>query len=182
MESSVTSESSRRLRSEARSLPRSADELVALFRRVIELPRLQVIEVTGDKFTVSRLVAEGEAVIPEEHDVVEVDADFVIRKVQEASGLVELPFEPQRHPHMALLEATEMVVKQRLRPTFLIAPEGEWLSAFLGLPEGAIPESCFGMRVIYTENELFENKVLVLGGTTNLLTDVSYGVVIDMGD
>lgn len=182
MESSATPESgSRRLRSDTRPLPRSADELVALFKRVIELPGIQKIEISQTQFVVARMVGDGELVVPDPGEQVEVDAGFVLQRITEQDGLVELAFDPTRHPYLSLLEATAMVNGQRLRPTHLIAPEGEWLAAFLGLPEDATPESCFGMKVLYTKSESFENKILVLGGPTNLLTDVSYGVAIDMG-
>jgi hypothetical protein len=184
MESSATTETEqRRLRSDTRGLPRTAEELVALFKRVVELPGIQKIEVTPAQVLVQRLVADGESVIPEpEEENESLDPAFILSLIEKNGGLVALEFDPARHPYISLLEATSKISAQKLRPTFIVVSPGGWLGAFLGLPEGEFePDTCFGMKVIYTANEIFEEKLLVLGGPSNLLTDVSYGVVIDMG-
>lgn len=183
MESSVTTETERRLRSDVRALPRSPEELVGLFKRLIELPGIQKVEVTPQNITVQRLISDQEAVIPEagEGEAAEVDVSFLLTSITKTEMLVELPFDPERHPYHALLGATAHIHEKKFRPSFLVAPEGEWLGAYLGLPEGTVPESCFGMRVIYTRDDAFEDKLLVLGGPTNLLTDVSIGVAINLG-
>lgn len=182
MESSATTENGRRLRSDTRALPRTAEELVALFKRVIELPDLQKVEVTPTQVLVQRLVSDDESVIPEPEDARdEADPEFILKTIEKSGGLVELEFDPNRHPYISLLDATGKISAKKFRPSYVIAPAGGWLGAFLGLPEGAEPETCFGMKVIYTGSDLFEDKLLVLGGPSNLLTDVAYGVVIDMG-
>jgi hypothetical protein len=179
--SSEVAETERRLRTDQRVLPRTPEELVDLFKRTIDLPGLQKIEVTPTQFVVQRMVSDGEAVIPSGEESSAVDPTFLLTTLQKGNALHVLPFAPDRHPHMSLLEATDYVTGLRLRPTFLIAPEGEWLGAFLGLDEKAVPSSCFGMKVIYTRDESFADKILVLGGPTTLLTDVACGVVIDIG-
>jgi hypothetical protein len=183
MESSATTETERRLRSDTRTLPRSPEELVALFKRLIELPGIQKVEVTPQNITVQRLISDQEQVIPEvgEGEAAEVDPIFLPTAISKNEALVELSFDPERHPYHALLGATDMIHEKKLRPSFIVAPEGEWLGAYLGLPEGTVPESCFGMRVIYTRDDAFEDKLLVLGGLSNLLTDVSIGVAINLG-
>lgn len=183
MESSATTETERRLRSDVRTLPRSPEELVLLFKRLIELPGIQRVEVTPQNIIVQRLISDNEQVIPDagEGESTEIDIGFLLTSISKNEALIELPFEPDRHPYHALLSATAHIHDKKLRPCFLIAPEGEWLGAYLGLPEGAVPESCFGMRVVYTRDEAFEDKLLVLGGPSNLLTDVSIGVAINLG-
>ncbi len=183
MESSTTTESERRVRSASRMLPKSPEGLVNLFKKVVDLPGLHSVEITGTAFTVQRLVGDDEPVFPTEEatDDSALDLSFILSNLQARDRLVELDFSPDRHPYLSLLEATAKITEQKVRPTHLVVAEGPWLGAFLGVEGGKPLETCFGMKVIYTRSETFEDKILVLGGATNLLTDVIYGVAIDMG-
>lgn len=182
MDSVMMPKTERRIRSESRMLPKSLESLVNLFKQVVELPNLHSIEVTGTAFTVQRIVGDGEEVIPTvDADDSVLDPAFILSTLQARDRLVELDFDPQRHPYHALLLATHTISALHLRPTFLVVAEGPWLQAFLGLSSDEALDTCLGMKVIYTRSETFEDKILILGGATNLLTDATYGVAIDMG-
>lgn len=176
MESSTAPDEARQLRTHIQPLPRTVDEIVALFKRVVLLPDTQEVRVTPEEFSVRRVVAEGDDVIPKLEGPQQVDLEFVLKRVD----LSSLPFDPGRHPYMSLEKATRMLMAYRVKPTFVVAESGEMLSAFLALDDPR-PTNLFGMPVVYDNHEMFEDKVLILGGSTPLLTDVTHGIIIDMG-
>lgn len=180
MESAVAPDEGRRLRTHAQPLPRTIEEIVALFKRVIELPDTQEIRITPAEFSVQRLVADGESVIPSVEVAQHVDAAFVLERVEASGNLSSLSFDPQRHPYLSLELATRTLSAYRVKPTFLAAQRAEDLSAFLAL-EDPRPQSVFGMPVIYSDTPSFEDKLVVMGGPTNLLADVTHAIIIDMG-
>lgn len=179
MESAATDEA-RRLRTHTQPLPRTVEEIVALFKRVIELPDTYEIRITTAEFSVQRMVADGESVIPVLEAPQQVDAAFVLERVEASGNLSSLPFDPDRHPYLSLELATRMLGAYRVKPTFMVAQTGESLSSFLALEE-ARPSSVFGMPVVYSDTPSFEDKLVVLGGPTALLTDVTHAIIIDMG-
>lgn len=179
MESAATEEA-KRLRTHTQPLPRTVEEIVALFKRVIELPDTYEIRVTTNEFSVQRMVADGEPVLPSVVDAQQVDVAFVLERVESAGNLSSLPFDPERHPYLSLELATRMLGAYRVKPTFLVAQTGDSLSSFLALEEGK-PQGVFGMPAIYSDTPAFEDKLVVLGGPTALLTDVTHAIIIDMG-
>lgn len=179
MESSAAQDESRRLRAHTQPLPRTLEEIVALFKRVIELPDTREIRITPTEFVVQRVVADGEPVIPS-NDVQQVDVPFILERLEGGGQLSSLPFDPERHPYLSLELATRTLSAYRVKPTFIVAADGETLSSFLALDD-VTPKTVFGMNVIYYENQMLEDKVLVLGGPTSLLTDVTHGIIIDIG-
>lgn len=179
MESAATEEA-KRLRTHTQPLPRTVEEIVALFKRVIELPDTYEIRITTNEFSVQRMVADGEQVLSSVVDAQQVDPTFVLERVESSGNLSSLPFDPERHPYLSLELATRMLGAYRMKPTFLVAQTGDSLSSFLALDEGK-PQSIFGMPVIYSDTPVFEDKLVVLGGPTALLTDVTHAIIIDMG-
>ena len=180
MESSAAAEA-RRLRMHVQPLPRTIEEIVALFKRVVELPHTHEIKLTPAEFSVQRMVADGESVVPSSEDeVAEIDPADLLTALEKSDALHQLKFDPERHPYQALEFATRMITSFRLRPSHIVAPSGEWLSAFLDLTDPR-PERVFGMQVVYTDKAIFEDKILVVGGPTTMLIDASVGVIINMG-
>lgn len=106
-----------------------------------------------------------------------MDFDDILGSVD----LVELEFQPDNHPYLQLYDATRRLVDRGLTVTAILAPDPDTLSAFLGLEEEE-PEAVFGIRVIYMHSEKYPDKLVVVGGPTSYLLDLSNGVVIDIGE
>lgn len=176
MESSAAQDEGKRLRMHTQPLPRTLEEIVALFKRVVELPDTHEIRVTPSEFFVQRMVRDGEDIIPRLDVPQEVDLPFILSRID----IKPLPFDPSRHPYLSLELATRMLTSLRVKPTFIAAQSGEMLSAFLALDDME-PTTIFGMNVIYSDSELLEDKIVVFGGTSSLLTDLTHGIIIHMG-
>jgi hypothetical protein len=180
MESLPTSpdENERVVRTAILPLPRSLSQLVWLVQRMLSLPQLQRLEVATDGVTVERCVFPNEEVAPVA-SFPYPDAKFILRTVQELGALHEMPFDPEVHPYLALLEATNQIHKAGLRPCAIVAPDAEWLSAFLGIDDART--SVFGMEVILAGEDVLDNRLVVLGGTSPFIFDASYGVIVVSG-
>jgi hypothetical protein len=171
-------ESEKKPRTHTEPLPRSLEELVQLFKLGISLPDVEEIRVTASEFHIRRVVEDGQVVLPKESGLDEaLDPDFVLGRIE----LEELPFVPEAHPYRNIEAAMRQVMVRGLRPGFLFAPEGPWLSAYLDLPETPPIAHVFGMRVVYSHLETYQEKFVVVGGPTQYLTDASFGAIIDMG-
>lgn len=169
-----------KLRTHSEPLPRSIDLIVALFKRVVQLPQVQEIRVTPDEFVVSRLMEEDDeaAVVPKTETKVDADIEYVLAKTE----LHEAPFDPGKHPYIALAEATERLTRDRLRVCGIMAPKGSLFADYFGLDEDSAPEAFMGIRVIYHNlEEKFPDKIVVFGGPTIYFNDASHGVIIDTG-
>lgn len=157
-------------------LPRSVEDLVAFFKSVIVLPCLEEIRVTPKSVSVRRLVEEGEPVLPRRSEE-RPDPPFVLGRLE----LDHLPFDPEAHPLLSLLDAMGRVTDRNLRPSHLLAPEGPWVAAYVGLPGDEPPSHLYGMEVLCSSADEFEEKMVVVGTSTGYLEDARFGVVIDMG-
>lgn len=180
MESSTAGGDDRVLKSEKLSPPRTAEGLVELFKRLIALPYTQSILVQPSSVTVERMVMAGEDVVPKAVNSGPPDVGFLLATLEKKGALHELEFRVDRHPHMALFEATQMISGKDLRPQHLVAPDASWLSAFLGLDEGQAPSSVYGMTVHYVGEELMDERILVVGGTSPFFSDSEIGIAIPL--
>lgn len=168
-----------KLRTHSEPLPRSIDLIVALFKRVVQLPQVQEIRVTPEEFYVSRLMDnDEEPVVPKTETKIDADVEYVLAKTE----LYEAPFDPTKHPYIALAEATERLTRDRLRVCGIMAPKGSLFADYFGLDEDVVPEAFMGIRVIYHGlEEKFPDKIVVFGGPTVYFNDATHGVIIDTG-
>jgi len=153
---------------------------MAYLKKVLVLPSVQKVEVTPSQISVFREVREGEAVVPG-GDVAEVEVDIgdLIRSIE----LVNHEFIPGEHPYISLERAARTLTEEDMFVTHILAPEGEWLSAWLSLDyvppqEGRV----LGMKVMYSTSDMLDGRVLLLGSPSSagLLVDTTNGIVIDM--
>lgn len=160
-------------------LPASSEKVVALVKRVLQLPRVQEIRITPTTFEVTRLLDPAEAaVIPEADAAVEIDFDFLLTRLR---VLEEVPFSPDTHPYIALVQATQHIATQRLIVSALFAPTSEALEAYFGLDENPGITHFMGIPVIFHHDERYPMKLLVVGGPTSYVSDATAGIIIDIG-
>jgi hypothetical protein len=166
-------------RTHTEPLPRSLEELVALFKKAIQLPHVEEVRVTSKTFELRRLVADREEVFPKDTEVLdEFDPEFVLSHIE----LDELPFDPERHPYHNAEIAMRMITSRGYQPRFLVAPEGPWVAAYFDLPEEPPPTHVFGMKVIHDTSDAYHEKLVVIGCNGPYITDAVYGVIIDIGE
>ena len=165
------------LKTHVEALPPDQDALLALFKRAIQLTGVEEIRITPeDGFLMRRQCEEDEKPWPTTDDV-EVDADFVLARLE----LEEVPFHPDAHPLQTVAEAVRMVTTQGFIPSFFFAPEGGWVAAYMDLPATPAPTHVLGMRVATFHTDTYQEKFVVVGGPSNYLADACYGVIVDMG-
>jgi len=166
------------LRSHSEPLPRGNDQLVALFKRVVQLPDVMEIRVTPKEFMVLRNMKDDSPVVPKTETTVDADIEYVLAQTE----LSEPEFDPRRHPYVALADATAQLSKRRLQVCGIVAPEGSLLADYFGLPEDEVPETFMGIRVIYHSlEEKYPDKIVVFGGPTVYFNDATHGIIIDTG-
>lgn len=169
-----------KLRTHSEPLPRSIDQIIALFKRVVQLPNVMEIRVTPEEFAVSREMDEDDdqQVVPKTETKIDADVEYVLAKTE----LVESVFDPAQHPYVALAEATAKLTRDRLRVCGIMAPKGPLFADYFGLPEDELPEAFMGIRVIYHSlTDKFPDKIVVFGGPTIYFNDATHGVIIDTG-
>lgn len=168
----------RRPKTHTQPLPRSKEALIDLLKRALELSEVEEIRVTPSEFHIRRSVHEDEEVLPKtDTSKLEIDPDFLLKSLE----LEELPIETKDdHPYLRLQHACSRIGAKGLSAIALLAPDGEWLSAFLGLDESR-PERVLGLRAVYTVSPSYEEKIVVIGASSNFLIDARVGVIIDLG-
>lgn len=166
------------LRTKILPIPRSTDELIELFRQVLGLSNVQEFKVTPSGVTVQRFVEDGEDVIPGEIHVSDIDADFVLKSVEQEN----LSFDPEEHAYLRMKRAVQTLLNRRQRPCAVLAPNPEMFAAFLGLDTPA--ETFFGFPILYLTSESMSgaDKCVVVGGPTDSIRDATHGIVVDMGE
>jgi hypothetical protein len=167
------------IRAHTEPLPGSIDEVVAFLKRVLVLPNVQKVEVTSTQISVMRQVREGEPVVPVELLEDNVDVSALLKRLQPE----QYPFDPEEHPYFCLEGACRTITNKKLFVTHILAPEGEWLSGWLGL--SYVPSNrsrVLGMQVVYANHELLEGRIVLLGSTSSscTLADVVHGIVVDI--
>lgn len=160
-------------------LPRTTDGIVTLFKRVIVLGYVQEVSVTPTGFSVTRMVNEGEAVIPESSDG-PVDLKFTLESVERHAELDQLAFDPEKHPYLALEEATRKLSDRGLFVSHLAAHDPAEVSALFALSVEK-PTTLLGFPILYDHELVQSGTVVVFGGRSRLLSDVVAGIIIDMG-
>ena len=168
-----------KLRTHRQALPRGVDALLRLFKRAIQLSAVEEIKVTPEVFSVTRVMDEADPgeVFPKESADDDADPLYLLSKVE----LENAPFDPEQHPFLALVAATRALGKTSSRVAAILAPDDGSFAAYFGLEADERPELFLGMRVIYNQDEKYSDKLVVLGGPTAYLADVTNGVIIDMG-
>lgn len=170
-----------KLRTHSEPLPRSADQIISLFKRAIMLPHTMEIRITPEEFLLSRELEDDEEVVfPKSETKVDADIEYVLART--VDNLYEPPFDPSRHPYIALQEATAHLAKDRLRVCGIMAPKGSLFADYFGLDEDEMPETFMGIRVIYHSlTDKYPDKIVVFGGPTVYFNDATHGVIIDTG-
>jgi hypothetical protein len=149
-------------------------------KKVLALPYVQRVEVTTAEIRVTRQVRDGEPVVPEDL-VVEaaVDVGALVKRIQPE----QYPFRPDEHPYFCLEGATRTITERKLFVTHILAPEGEWLSAWMGLDYVPVQGArVLGMKIVYSDSDLLDGRIVLLGSASSagLLADTLHGVVIDL--
>lgn len=168
-----------KLKTHSEPLPRGTDQLVALFKRVVLLPHVVEIKVTPTEFLVVRDMGEDEdaPVVPKAETQVAVDVDAMLANIY----LMELEFDPERHPYIALHNATALLSRDRRVVCGIMAPEGPLMADYFGLPENEMPDTFMGIRVVYHDSEKYPDKIVVVGGPTVYFNDATQGIILDTG-
>lgn len=160
-------------------LPASVEKVVAMFKRVLQLPNVQEIRVTPNTFEVTRLLEPTEtSVMPEPESIQDIDFDFLLSNLR---VLEEVSFSPDNHPYIDLVKATQKINSQKLVVSAMAAPTPEVLCAFFGLDDDPTLTHVLGIPVIFHRDSRYPMKLVILGGSTNYISDASTGVIIDMG-
>lgn len=150
--------------------------LVSLFKRVIQLPGIMDIRVNASGLEVTRIVTPGEEVVPKSLAAYMYDDAFLpailprmnLSRVQDVG-----------EPILTALTAFNAVATQGLHPVRVVAPvDKEALASYLGMEVG-IP-FLFGVPVSYVLGDEYHAQVIVLGGTSLLLDDITAGVCFDL--
>jgi len=170
-----------KLRTHNEPLPRSIDQIIALFKRAVQLPHVMEIRVSPEEFHVVREMEDDEEpVLPKSETKIDADIEYVLSRTVE--NLFEPEFDPARHPYVALRDATEHLSKDRLRVCGIMVPRGPLFADYFGLDEDAMPETIMGIRVIYHNlTDKYPDKIVVFGGPTVYFNDATHGVIIDTG-
>ena len=168
------------IRSHSEPLPQTLDEVMAYLTMVLSLPNVRKVEVTPERIQILRQVREGEAVVPSDM-AIEGPAD--VPTLMRTVDMDQYPFDPQEHPYWCLEGAMRKITDRHMFVTHILAPQGEWLSAWLDL--SYIPAQgsrLLGVKVIYSDSDLLDGKVVLLGSinSAGLMTDVINGIVIDL--
>lgn len=153
----------------AMPLPPSREDVISTVKQMLALSGVKKIEITARRLAMTRAVRENEPIFPES-DVV-ADPTFLLPRLE----LVEIS--SAAHPFLTLERATSELLARGLKVSAIFAPQGPLLGAFLGREDE--PKYVFGYTVVYTANPTFENKLLVVGGTTAWVSDATHAVVID---
>lgn len=156
------------------ALPPTREKLVALFMASVALPDVQEIKVTPTSYSVTRLVADGEDVLPKS-SADSVDAEFLIQHTEHE----ELDPEPDLHPYLLLEKAMRRLTERGLVPVCLLVPQGGLFPAFFALPDHDRLDHFMGVRVVYFDDEEM-TKIVVVGGRNPYFAEASLGIFIDM--
>jgi hypothetical protein len=174
----------KKLKTHKQALPRSVEGVVALFRHVVLLREVQEIRVTPTEFEVSRLLEADstEDVVPSPAEKNDVEPEFLFKRLD----LTHVEFNPDRHPYLTLVKATEEMTEVNVRPIAVMAPSADLFAAFFGLDDGAQPPHFLGLRMIYgvfgeSQDHNYADKIVVVGGPTPYLSDATHGFIIDIG-
>lgn len=162
------------------ALPETKDLLLKRLATIFTLPNVQKVTVDNKEIEVLRQCRESEPVIPGDVADSVVDLADLIKRINKDSH----PFDPEEHPYYVLEQAMRRITSKHLSVTHIVAPDGGWLAAWLGVDfDFRAGDKCFGMTVVYTNAELMSGKVVLLGSSNPAapLVDVSYGVIIEMG-
>lgn len=160
----------------------SADvQLLRFLSRLLKLERLQRIELTAQSIFVSRLVTEGEDVLPQGlSQVLEMpelpDVEFLLQRLELMNCSVEAPSNPVIGLHTAVrdLEARGLIA------CAVLAPEGDYFDAYFGFPEDANVDRFLGMLVVRS-NQIEGGKLVILGSVLGMAVEATHGVVLDTG-
>lgn len=166
------------LRKHETPLPKSMDGIMGYIQRVLGLSQVIKLEVTPSSITVWRQVADGEPVVPDELREVVLDVSALLEGIE----LTGLDYDPEVNPYYALVEATALLRKRNLHPTHILTQNVELLSAWLGFDQDVT--HVLGLEVAVYNNEKYgQGRVVLTGaaGSSSLLSDVTHGVVVDMG-
>jgi len=168
----------KKLRTADLPTPRTAEGVIALVKRVIGLSSVMEIRITPSGVSVTRSMDSDDPVVPEPGEINDdVDFEFLLGRVE----LIEQRFDPESHPYLSLEAATRRLTGEGLRVAAILAPEPEILAAYLGYDEGVEPRTVFGIRVVYSTESKYPDKIVVIGGPTLFLSDATHGIILDIG-
>lgn len=154
-------------------LPTSYDSVLLFLRYLLTLSKLQRIEINRETIRVERRVANELApVIPDE-----LPNTLTAEDVMERLELELQPAHP--HPSLSFVAATQRLQELGLRTVGVLAPPGEFLGAFQGLPAGKPATTCYGWPVLVSSDPVMDNKLVVVGGQSSYFYDAQVGIVID---
>lgn len=166
------------LRTADLQMPRTAEGVISLVKRVMELSAVTEIRITPNGISVTRsMESDDDAVVPEIEGTDTPDFDFMLERIE----LLQIPFDPGSHPYMCLESATRRLTGEGLKVVAILAPDPETFAAYLGLDEGSTPKTVFGIKVVYPEDPKYPDKLVVVGGPTTYLSDSTHGVILDIG-
>lgn len=163
-------------------LPKTEDEIFALIKRILGLPRVMEFKLTPKSVQIRRSIRPDEEVLPEVTE--EVAASLGVKDLIKTLEMDDYPFDRAEHPFHAFMNALRLINSRGLHATHVIAQDAEMFAAWLNLPW--IPQSgekVMGLRALFDNSEDLADKVLFLGSVNNtgFLTDAVLGVVVDMG-
>jgi hypothetical protein len=171
-----------KLRAHSQSLPKGKDNVIALVKRVLGLSGVQEIRIRPNEFFVERLMPDDDTpVLPKEVAVVpEIELDFLLAKIEANNELHSGEFSPETHPYVILERVThELSGIRNLVVCGMIAPV-DMVSAYFDL-DNEDPPTVMGIKMLYTSEEKYADKLVVLGGPTVYIADATHGIIIDMG-
>lgn len=159
---------------EAVLAPQTRDELLEMLKLATSLARVSRIEITPKRLVVKRVVHEREEVFPDKSALTaEIEPGFLLPRLV----MTEIP--ARAHAFFTLQAAVDLITDNGLRVIGLWAPQGELVGAWLGLPNGSVPRHVFGHAVTYMEGDVWAQKIVVIGGPTQWLSDATHAMVID---
>lgn len=155
-------------------LPGNFDSTLALLKRVLVLRGMTKIEITPQSIKIRRrMLDERSPVLPDDVPNA-LTADDVLERVPDLD-LWETPGTPAA----MTIGAIGAILNRGLRVVGVIAPRGEFLGAFQGLPPGTPVSTCYGHDVLWAEGSDYENRLIFIGAKSFFFSDAEYGIVVD---
>lgn len=162
------------VREHEEALPGDFDSTLALLKRMLVLRGLQRIEITPQSVRVRRRMLDDRSPVLPEDGLWRLTADDVLERVPDLD-LWEIPGTPAA----MTIGAMTRIAERGLRVIGVIAPPGEFLGAFQGLPAGTTISTCYGHPVLWATGTDYENRLIFIGGKSSFFSDAEYGIVVD---
>lgn len=155
-------------------------EMLTVMKRALRRPYVMQLALKADPavLEVSRWCNDGEDVLPPEDPKDSpnfLDLEFLVGRLE--AHVIDA----EMHPMHQLFAAMQAIRATKHTPVRMVAPPGGMLSAFLGVSDSSDMPYCFGVPVSYVSDPLVQEKILLVGSTSEYLEDAASVAILDLG-